>query len=111
MPADPPSSSGTPDPDRPSKPESPDEVADADLWNLDEERPVKPSAPPTPRSAGLKASGEEFAKELSGASDKSVQRGKTKARATERPKEDIFTSPQTSRPVHDEIGDLEEHPE
>lgn len=108
MSVDPPSSSGSPDPDRPSKPDAQNEVTDSDLWNLDEDLPKKPAAAPTPRASNRKPGGEEAGRELSSASEKNVQRGKTKARPAERPKEQNYSPSATPRQTPDEIGDLEE---
>lgn len=108
MSADLPSPSGPPDPERDPKPEASNEAVEADLWNLDEAMPAKTSAAPSPRAMGRKGSGDHPDQELSGLSERNVQRGKTPARSPERMKEDHPLSPQASRPVEDDIGELDE---
>lgn len=110
MSVDPPSPSGPPERDRPASPDASPEVTDSDLWNLDEDLPARPAAAPTPRTASKKPVVEEIgsAPESASSPEKSVQRAKTRARAAEKPKEDLFTTPQTSRNVPDEIGELDQ---
>ena len=107
MSVDPPSPSGSPDRDRPASPDASAEVTDGDLWNLDEDLPAKPAAAPTPRSASKKTVVEEIGQEPASSSEKNVQRAKTRARAADKPKEDLFTAPQTPRGSPDEIGELD----
>lgn len=109
MSVDSPKPSGSPDPDRPSNPDAPNEVTDADLWNLEEDLPARPVAQPTPRDSKRKPGAGDLDLELSGASERNVQRGKTRNRTTEKAKEDLFSSSQSpQRSVEDEIGDLED---
>lgn len=108
MSVDPPSSSGTPDRDRPASPDASPEVTDADLWNLDEDLPAKPAAAPTPRSSGKKPLVEEIGQEPAGTPEKNVQRAQTRTRAAEKPKDDLFSQPQASRSTPDEIGELDQ---
>lgn len=107
MPVDPPSPSDSPDRDRPASPDASAEVTDADLWNLDEDFPARQAAAPTPRAASKKPAVEEIGPEAAGTSDKNVQRAKTRARAAEKPKEDLFSQPQAPRSSPDEIGELD----
>ncbi len=100
MPADPPSPSGTPEPDQPLKPEVPEDAVEADLWNLDEELPAKPSAVPVPRQMGRKGENEDPAE------GKSVQRGKARAYPAEKPKEEPL--PPAPRQAEDEFGELDD---
>lgn len=107
MPADPPSNTGSPDRSRPTASDLSKETTEEDLWNLDEDpepRPVpKPSPPP---AAGSRSTDGDST------STKSVHRGKTPTRPTERQtglaKE---TGEAPAEPGVDEIGELDESPE
>ena len=112
MSVDSPKPSGSPDPDRPSNPDAQNEVTDADLWNLEEDLPARPTAQPTPRDSKRKPGAGDLELDLSGASERSVQRGKTRSRSTEKSKEDLFSTAQAPpRPMEDEIGELEDREE